>query len=233
MKQEFGIHVNSRGLVQQLKHNLIDRYPRDSILKELLRNADDARATSLEFGWESGIGGAEHPLLLGSALFAVKDGPFKKEDEEAIRSFGLNHKAAEQSTIGKFGLGLKCGFHLCEAFFFMASPGVNPDAPQFPLGSIVNPWCDTGYHDDWNRFSLVDQDLVVQYLAPLLEGETWFVLWLPLRRRIDCKIDTGDFGDVGPEELEVDEVALQADHPGDGPSCPEDLLAAQADFFAD
>ena len=44
MNQDFGLSVDARGLIQQLKNNLVDRYPRDSILKELLQNADDAEA---------------------------------------------------------------------------------------------------------------------------------------------------------------------------------------------
>lgn len=232
MKRDFGLHVNARGLIQQLKNNLIDRYPRDSILKELLQNADDARATRLEFGWSSGFAGAEHPLLRGPALFAVNDGPFEKQDAEAIRSFGLNYKAADRGTIGKFGLGLKSVFHLCEAFFFLASPELNSAAAVNPISSIVNPWCGTGFHEDWNEFTPTDQETVRRHLAPLLGLRDWFVLWLPLRRGTDCRVDpvSGGVGALGPG---ASEVALHADHPGDCASCPEDLLAAQADFFAD
>ena len=124
MDPNYGLSIDPRGLVQQLKNNLIDRYPRDSILKELLQNADDAGATRLELGWTPGLGAAApHPLLRGPALVAANNGPFTERDARAIRSFGLNHKAADRTTIGKFGLGLKSVFHLCEAFFYAATGG--------------------------------------------------------------------------------------------------------------
>ena len=50
---------------------------------------------------------------------AVNDGEFRPSDYEAICSFGLNSKAGDAATIGKFGLGMKSVFHLCEAIFFM------------------------------------------------------------------------------------------------------------------
>src|SRR4051812_40916490 len=116
--QSRGLETSPRALIQQLRANLTDRYRRHAILKELVQNADDAGASVLSLGWSAGIGAAEHPLLSAPALFAINDGPFNEKDAEAICHFGLNHKAAEAASIGKFGFGLKSVFHLCEAFFY-------------------------------------------------------------------------------------------------------------------
>ena len=51
----------------------------------------------------------------------LNDGGFKPKDKQAIKSFGLNGKAADDGAIGKFGLGMKSVFHLCESFFTLPS----------------------------------------------------------------------------------------------------------------
>jgi len=78
--------------VNLIANNLQDRYKSGfPILKELIQNADDAKARRLVFGLHPGFKGeASHPLLQGPGLWIFNDGQFKKEDERAIRSFGLN-----------------------------------------------------------------------------------------------------------------------------------------------
>src|SRR5947209_8278701 len=97
-----GLETNPLALIQHLRHNLIDRYPRDSISKELLQNAEDARASVIHLGWTAGLPAARHPLLRGPALFTVNDGSFSARDAEAICQFGLNYKATDRTSIGKF-----------------------------------------------------------------------------------------------------------------------------------
>ena len=111
--------------VNLIADNLRDRYKSGfSILKELVQNADDAGAASLVFGHHAGFAAAvDHPLLRGPALWVLNDGGFQAKDKQAIRSFGLNGKAADDAAIGKFGLGMKSVFHLCEAFFYIAFDG--------------------------------------------------------------------------------------------------------------
>ena len=119
--------------IQRIRNDLRDRYKEGyPIIKELLQNADDAEASCLHFGWFPGFPDIAHPLLKGPAFFVVNDGEFKPEDQRGIRQFGISAKASNQSTIGKFGLGLKSVFHLCEAFFYCWS---EQDAFK-----ILNPW---------------------------------------------------------------------------------------------
>jgi hypothetical protein len=112
-------------IINLIADNLRDRYKSGfPVLKEIIQNADDAgsadESIQLEFGLSQGIDKAEHPLLKGPALYFLNNGAFAESDYKAIRSFGLNRKAIEQSSIGKFGLGMKSVFHFCEAFFFLA-----------------------------------------------------------------------------------------------------------------
>jgi hypothetical protein len=172
--------------VNLIANNLRDRYKSGfPILKELVQNADDAGATSLAFGYHEGLADqADHELLQGPALWLLNDGRFKAEDRQAIESFGLNSKAAESGAIGKFGLGMKSVFHLCEAFFYVASDG------SHPFHEILSPWFrEDGSHDkheSWEKVSARDTQALdaVALAHPMVKsGHSWFMLWIPLRRR--------------------------------------------------
>jgi hypothetical protein len=172
--------------VNLIANNLRDRYKAGfPILKELLQNADDAGAKSLSFGYHEGLSGqAAHELLQGPALWLMNDGRFKAEDRQAIRSFGLNSKAAESGAIGKFGLGMKSVFHLCEAFFYLASDG----SERFH--EILSPWFqDVDSHDKhaaWESLHADDLKALDDIAGPqaaVQPDASWFMLWIPLRRR--------------------------------------------------
>ncbi len=177
--------------------NLSDRY--DSgfpVLKELIQNTDDAEATQLDFGLVAGIDDAEHPLLKGPALFLVNNGEFKESDARGIRSFGLNSKADDKGSIGKFGLGMKSVFHFCEAFFYLASDGENNHI------RILNPWSgpdpEESLHNDWDFFTEADSECIRSQLSMVLsqngQTDTSFILWLPLRKRDHLKHADGTEG---------------------------------------
>jgi hypothetical protein len=172
--------------VNLIATNLRDRYKAGfPILKELVQNADDAGATSLAFGYHEGLAGqAGHELLQGPALWILNNGRFKAQDRQAIQSFGLNSKAAELGAIGKFGLGMKSVFHLCEAFFYVAS-----DSSQ-RFHEILSPWFqDEGSHEThvaWEDVSARDMralDIVADAQPMVRPDRSWVMLWIPLRRR--------------------------------------------------
>ncbi len=171
--------------VNLIADNLRDRYKSGfPILKELVQNADDAGAGNLVFGHHAGFAaGGDHPLLQGPALWVLNDGGFNPKDKQAIRSFGLNGKAADDAVIGKFGLGMKSVFHLCESFFYVAFDG------QEEHCEILSPWfgdentSDT--HQRWDRISEADRASLLAVARAQDEartGNTWFMLWVPLRR---------------------------------------------------
>jgi hypothetical protein len=188
-------------IINLIADNLRDRYKSGfPVLKEIIQNADDAGKDAglaieniqLEFGLSQGIDDAAHPLLKGPALFFLNDGAFEDSDYKAIRSFGLNRKAIEQNSIGKFGLGMKSVFHFCEAFFFLAKN------TNKRYAEILNPWSGgeefSSFHDDWDNFPSSDVDLIrdhVQYVLNQmdLERDSFFLLWLPLRQKRHVLID--------------------------------------------
>lgn len=180
--------------INLIASNLRDRYKTGfPILKELVQNADDAGATALAFGYHAGFAcAADHALLQGPALWILNNGRFLASDREAIHSFGLNGKAAESGAIGKFGLGMKSVFHLCESFFYVAHDGKNV------FREIPNPWLqDSGssaMHLQWEN--ITERDLaclraVADAQPEVMPGSSWFLLWVPLRMHAHIAIDDG------------------------------------------
>ena len=178
--------------ISQIKSLLQDRYQGGfPVLKEIIQNADDAKATHLHIGWSEGIPSATHPLLKGPALFFVNDGKFEDSDAKNITMMGLSSKSGETS-IGKFGLGLKSIFHLCEAFFYLSSEDskFQLTGTMFPASDILNPWSgddEHNYHGDWDNFDEDSKEKVKFHLSIFLKTDHWFCLWIPLRRHDHCK----------------------------------------------
>jgi hypothetical protein len=176
--------VPPAAVINIIRENLNDRYRKGfPIIKELVQNADDAGAAQLHLGWVESLSGVEHPLLQGPALFIVNDGTFKAADGEAIDCIGLSSKASSKFSVGKFGLGLKSIFHLCEAFFYVAID----DQTGQTVAHIVNPWADSQgqdeFHLNWAGFSPTDQQVITTCLSPILNQDRFFCLWIPLRRQ--------------------------------------------------
>jgi hypothetical protein len=136
--------VSPISIVNQIKSNLLDRY--DSgypILKELLQNADDAGARRFRLDALPGWPIATNPLLRGPGLLVVNDGVFRKDDERGIASFG--ESSIDSAAIGKFGLGQKAVFHLCDAFVVYAYGG------NEPFSTVVNPFLDVDVDGNISR----------------------------------------------------------------------------------
>ena len=178
--------------VNLIADNLRDRYDNGfPILKELVQNADDAKARRLIFEKHPGFPDSHHPLLQGSGLWFFNDGEFKKNDAENLHSFGIGSKAGDANAIGKFGLGMKSVFHLCEALFYVAWDGMH-----FHCEGLT-PWKQDGHnlHEEWDETSGADWDHLKNLANGLLgdedENSTWFLLWLPLRMRKHLRMRTG------------------------------------------
>ena len=175
--------------INLIRDNLNDRYDNGfPVLKELIQNADDAAATRLDIGGCRGLPNVDHPLLRAPALFVANDGAFTSEDAKSIRLMGLSSRASEKSTIGKFGLGLKSVFHLCEAYFYLASecPDTSTSASRQPRDNVLNPWSsddDKPIHADWDTFSTTARQRMVDHLQAVLTYDPWFCLWVPLRSK--------------------------------------------------
>lgn len=197
--------------INLIADNLRDRYDNGfPILKELIQNADDAKARTFVFAHHPGFPDAAHPLLNGPGFWFFNDGEFKPSDAQALCAFGINSKAGDASAIGKFGLGMKSVFHLCEAIFYLAWDG------QSDYRRGLNPWKQDGQdpHPEWDQVHAGDWDRLEALAKPLVreEAESWFLLWVPLRRKEHVRSPLGD------------EIPISPHYPGDDPHPDLDFL---------
>lgn len=173
-----GIRTN---VISQLRRVLRDLYGFESIVRELLQNADDAGSRQLHLGWVDGWGSDVHPLLIGPTILVLNDGIFCEQHAEAIVDMDRSVKAADIGAIGKYGLGIKSVFHLCEGFFYFASD--NQPVKPSPFFELFCPWAGSqGYSnwDDCGRAGRALRDCVQNWQH---NCSRWFCLAIPLRRQ--------------------------------------------------
>ena len=136
-------------LTQRIK-NILQDYPLDvTFLKELLQNADDAKATKVcvildkRTHGKNRILSSEWAKLQGPALLIWNDKDFTDEDLEGIQKLGLGSKRGDTESIGQFGIGFNVVYHVtdCPSFITRGNilcvfdphccyvPGANPLHP--------------------------------------------------------------------------------------------------------
>ena len=119
--------------------NILRDYPFDiTVLKELLQNADDAKATKMYVVLDKREHSSEHVLseewknLHGPALLVWNDSEFSETDLQGIQDLGLGTKRSDAETIGQYGIGFNAVYHLT-------------DCPSFVTGGdtlcILDPHC--------------------------------------------------------------------------------------------
>ncbi|MDE0001722.1 MAG: hypothetical protein OXQ29_03390, partial [Rhodospirillaceae bacterium] len=168
-------------IVNQIKRNLQDHYASGyPILKELLQNADDARARRFSLDALPGWRDADNPLLRGPGLLVINDGKFTAEDRKGILAFGDSVKVHDRAAIGRYGLGQKAVFHLCDAFVVHAFD--EDRAERFC--KVVNPFLEVDIPGNVTKTwdTLPDAD-VGRLRAGRAPGRRALFLWLPFRRR--------------------------------------------------
>ena len=108
-------------------HGILEEYPEGvGVLKELIQNADDARASKVRFLIDWRVGPKERLLspkmseCQGPALWAYNDGLFSKSDLDNINKLAGATKRKDVSTIGRFGLGFNAVYHLTDVPSFVS-----------------------------------------------------------------------------------------------------------------
>ena len=202
--------VSALSVVNQIKSNLQDRYRAGyPILKELLQNADDAEAHRFRIDALPGWPEAANPLLRGPGLLVVNDGVFREKDERDIVSFGESGKATDSAAIGKFGIGQKAVFHLCDAFVVCAH------GHDRPFNTVVNPFLnvevDGNVTRNWEPLSDADLELLRDEV-PTDFLDRCLILWLPVRREgLQPAPGTGFSSDLPNASTVVEELARLED----------------------
>lgn len=218
-----GLRHTAFDTIEDLRRNLRDRYKDcHAVLKELIQNADDASATELHIAWVKSVAGAHHPLLQGPLLLILNNAKFTHLDSYAIHLAGTGSKGHQDGKIGKFGLGLKSVFHLCEAFFYFSDPAADVEPAdstlrEFGRTGILNPWYGERYAV-WDTFSESDRSLLRALSRRYLSEDVkdWFGLCLPLRKRSHCQNTGGE---------DPAQWAIEPRYYGDSEEPPDDVFA--------
>ena len=119
----FGQKEKLTSRIQGILHD----YPFDvTILKELLQNADDARATKLYVILDPRVHKGERILsqkwqeLQGPALLVWNDSEFTEDDIDGIQKLGVGNKRSSAEMIGQYGIGFNSVYHLTDCPSFIA-----------------------------------------------------------------------------------------------------------------
>ena len=201
--ESFGQHED---LTDRLK-GILDGYPPDGILKELVQNADDVQASEIHFIHDTRYLGSEKVAtdeqseeMQGPALCVYNDRPFRKEDLEGIKKLGTGSKRDSPEMTGKYGIGFNSVYHLTDCPSFLS----NDDTLAF-----FDPHSRYFVDNDRGRlFNLKSVDEIFRNnISDTLEGylPEYFDLYgstmfrFPLRRR-------GNKSKISSESLDVEKL---------------------------
>ncbi|CAI8014096.1 Sacsin [Geodia barretti] len=146
MVMEFGQHEDLTKRIQ----NIIRDYPFDmTILKELLQNADDAKATKMHVILDMREHSKENLLsenwseLQGPALLVWNDSVFSDYDLVGIKRLGLGSKRSDSETIGQYGIGFNAVYHLTDCPSFLTGGNklciLDPHMRYVQHGTVKHP----------------------------------------------------------------------------------------------
>jgi sacsin len=122
----------SFGQHEELTHRLngiLDGYPINGVLKELVQNADDAHGSEIHFIHDTRSLGCEKVAIedetceeiQGPALCVYNDRPFTKKDLEGIKKLGIGSKRDTIETTGRYGIGFNSIYHLTDCPSFLSN----------------------------------------------------------------------------------------------------------------
>lgn len=190
--EPFGEEIDLTGRIRELVRN----YPRGlGIFKEFIQNADDARATRINFviDWRSQkdliLPKPSMSILAGPALLVYNDQAFRPEDLKAIRRIGGGSKATSGGQTGRFGHGFRTCYNLTDFPSFLTGSVLCCFDPQ--RQAIADPGTEGGLQ--WKLATLWDQfpdfpSLFLEGGVPVgTDSFNGVVFRLPFRDRAQAK----------------------------------------------
>ena len=88
------------------------------LLQEMIQNADDAGATTIQFFVDTRQHANEHVInkklksFQGPALLSANDAVFSEEDWQGIQKPQQSIKADDPFKVGRFGIGFNSVYHI-------------------------------------------------------------------------------------------------------------------------
>ena len=213
----FGQHEDLTRRIQ----NIIRDYAFDiTLLKELLQNADDAKAKKLYFildkrtHHKESVLSEEWQQLQGPALLVWNDSIFTEADLKGIQKLGLGSKRDRAETIGQYGIGFNVVYHLTDCPSFVTNgetlcvfdphcryvPEATPELPGGMYKDLNN-----GF---WEKFKDMSSAYLQTGLKDLPEElHRGSLFRLPIRHSQDMVkasriVDPDNFEPLTPKELD-------------------------------
>ena len=172
---------------------ILNSYPCDvGILKELVQNADDAKATEIQFIYDKRTLSHERVLqnnaneIQGPALCVYNNKFFSEEDFDGICKLGIGSKQDDAAKTGQYGIGFNAVYHLTDCPSFLSNDDIlcilDPHCEYSPEATAEAPG--GRYNNIDHDFRDIFSDTVSGYLGEFdkhfpLPGCTMFRL--PLR----------------------------------------------------
>ena len=129
--------------------NILQDYPNDeTVLKELLQNADDAKANKMYIILDKRTHGNKvfndsWKELQGPALLVWNSSVFSPKDLEGIQKLGFGGKRSDAETIGQYGIGFNAVYHLTDCPSFVSNGDTmcifDPHCKYAPGANVVKP----------------------------------------------------------------------------------------------
>ena len=173
------IKIISQSLLHSYEYK--DGFP---VLKELIQNADDAESTELRIHYFEGIPSAQNELLRRKGILIYDNGKFssvndvsdeRESNEYGVLSIGGTDKDDDIEKIGKYGLGMKSIFHICDAFFYYINK-------EERLGAI-NPFANSDgidtTHPTWSELVDDDQNILIAEIKKVIPEKKGFTILIP------------------------------------------------------
>ncbi|KAF2070710.1 hypothetical protein CYY_007977 [Polysphondylium violaceum] len=126
---------------------ILKKYHESTILKELLQNADDARATKVVIKLDNQSYNTDNLFaenddfkknmaeMQGPSLLIYNDAVFQEKDWVGIKSLGCGSKEMDLKSVGKFGLGINSVYHASDFLTIVSDQSL---LIQDPLGKVSN-----------------------------------------------------------------------------------------------
>ena len=198
-------------LTRRLK-KIISVYPKDeSILRELLQNADDAGCTEIHFILDprnhkaEKVFSEEWKQLQGPSLLVLNDKCFSDEDLQGIQNLGEGGKGNDSLKTGRFGVGFNCVYHLTDCPSLLTStPSTGPILCIFdphrkfiPHATLDNPGC---LLNDTDKLEALFPDAMSCYTDKFLPKQAT-IFRFPLRTKYQSQTSSLSTDAVEPDDV--------------------------------
>uniref|UniRef100_A0ACB8FGQ0 Uncharacterized protein n=1 Tax=Sphaerodactylus townsendi TaxID=933632 RepID=A0ACB8FGQ0_9SAUR len=190
---EFGQKEKLTGRIK----SILNAYPSEKeMLKELLQNADDAKATEVCFVFDP----RQHPVdrifdekwapLQGPALCVFNNQPFTEDDIRGIQNLGKGTKEGNPCKTGQYGIGFNSVYHITDCPSFISGNDIlcifDPHARYAPGATSISPG--RMFRDLDNDFRTQFSDVLDLYLGDHFKLDNCTMFRFPLRNGEMAKV---------------------------------------------